>query len=99
MAAGGRVTIDGAVGNDLWAAGRDVRVSAPVTDNVWLAGGRVVLEPSARVGGDASIAGGTVEVHAPVGGSRSPPARSSSRARSPARCAPTRTGCGCCLAR
>ena len=62
MAAGSNVNINGAVGNDLWAAGSNVSVNAPVVDNARLAGSYVVLQPPASVGGDAYLAGNSVEV-------------------------------------
>jgi cytoskeletal protein CcmA (bactofilin family) len=62
MAAGSNVNIDGAVGNDLWAAGANVNVNAAVADNVRLAGNSVILQPQARVGRDAYLAGNSVEV-------------------------------------
>lgn len=66
MAAGADVSINGTVGDDLWAAARHLVVQAPVIDNVRLAGATVRLEPQARIGHDAMLAGRSVEVRAPV---------------------------------
>jgi hypothetical protein len=66
MAAGSDVNINGAVGNDLWAAGANVNVNATVADNARLAGGSVRLQPQARIGRDAYLAGNSVEAHGKV---------------------------------
>jgi hypothetical protein len=66
MAAGSDVDINGAVGNDLWAAGANVNVNAPVADNARVAGNSVTLQPQASVGGDAYLAGNSVEAHGKV---------------------------------
>jgi cytoskeletal protein CcmA (bactofilin family) len=62
MAAGANVSIDAAVGNDLWAAGANVNVNAPVSDTVMLAGSSVSIQKDATIGGNAKIAGSTVDI-------------------------------------
>ena len=68
LAAGSTVRIDAAVQDDLWAAGANVTLAAPVADSVRLAGQAVRIQPQASVGGDALLAGRSVEVRAPVEG-------------------------------
>jgi cytoskeletal protein CcmA (bactofilin family) len=60
IAAGGSVVVSGDVGDDVRAAGGSVSISGSVADTAALAGGNVVLHPGARIGRDASLAGGSV---------------------------------------
>jgi len=66
--AGGRVRLDAAAGQDLYAAGGSVAVNAPVARNARIAGGSVLVGPRTRIGGGASIAGGTVDLRGAVDG-------------------------------
>jgi len=66
--AGGRVRLDAAAGQDLYAAGGRVAVNAPVARNARIAGGNVLVGPRTRIGGSASIAGGTVDLLGAVDG-------------------------------
>jgi hypothetical protein len=60
MSAGRTVTLDGPVGNDLWAAGETVAVNSNISNNAMLAGRTVHIGASALVGHDARLAGNTV---------------------------------------
>lgn len=67
--AGRDVAFQNATARDLFAAGGDVDLlSGEVSDDLIVAGGRVLLAPEARVGGDAVVAGGRVNIAAPIGG-------------------------------
>ena len=65
---GGNVDISRAVEGALIVAGGTVTVSAPVNGSVRMAGGTVELGPDAAISGDASIAGGTVDVDGTIAG-------------------------------
>ena len=65
---GGDVTVGGSVGRNLYAAGGDVRLVGEVGGDARMAGGVLRLEPGARVTGDATLAGGSIEVDGEVGG-------------------------------
>ena len=65
---GGDVTIAGSVGRNLYAAGGDVRLEGVVEDDVRMAGGTLRVAPEARIGGDATLAGGSIIVDGFVGG-------------------------------
>jgi hypothetical protein len=65
-AAGATVTVSAPVGDDLRAAGGTVTISNQVAHNAMLTGGTVVLEKGAKIGRDASIAAGSVEIQSPV---------------------------------
>lgn len=66
LAAGATVNITGPVGHNLRAVGGTVRAAGNVQRNAVLAGGTVVLAKGASIGGDANLAGGTVEVNARI---------------------------------
>jgi hypothetical protein len=63
--AGEAVRIEGALAEDIYAAGGTVDVLATVEGDVVVAGGRVTV--GERVSGDVMAAGGAVSVHARVG--------------------------------
>jgi cytoskeletal protein CcmA (bactofilin family) len=65
---GGIVRLDGSVGNGVYAAGGQVMINAAVGRNVRIGGGHVELGPKARVAGNATIAGGEVQIHGAVKG-------------------------------
>jgi hypothetical protein len=60
MSAGRTVSVEGPVGNDLWAAGERVSIDGPVGNNAMIAAQTVRLQPGATVGHDARLAGGEV---------------------------------------
>lgn len=62
MTAGRNVTVNSHVDNDLWAAGETVTVDGQVGDTATVAGRTVHLGHDAVVGGDARLAGNTVQV-------------------------------------
>ena len=67
--AGRDVAFQNTTARDLFAAGGDIDLlSGEVSDDLIVAGGRVLLAPEARVGGDAVIAGGRVNIATPIGG-------------------------------
>jgi cytoskeletal protein CcmA (bactofilin family) len=68
IVAGGSVRIDGPVKQGLYAAGGRVSINAPVARNVRAAAGRIEVGPGARIGGNASLAGGEVRVLGAVDG-------------------------------
>jgi hypothetical protein len=68
LVGGGTVLLRGAVGDDIRAVGGTVRLSGLVRDNVLLGGGNVTLERTARVGHDAVLVGGQVQVACPIKG-------------------------------
>jgi hypothetical protein len=61
MAVGGEVSVAGAIGDDLYAAGGTVRLDAIVNGNVRLAGGEVNVGPATMVAGGLSVTGGEVD--------------------------------------
>ena len=65
---GGDVTVAGSVGHNLYAAGGDVRLEGVVQHDVRMAGGTLRIAPEAQVGGDATLAGGSIIVDGMVGG-------------------------------
>jgi cytoskeletal protein CcmA (bactofilin family) len=68
LAAGGTLRIEGAAGQDLYAAGGQVALDGSVARNARVAGGSVSVGPQARIAGNASLAGGRIEVLGGIGG-------------------------------
>ena len=69
---GGDVLVDGFVGRNLYAAGGDVRLEGQVDGDVRMAGGTLRVSPEARIGDDATLAGGSIVMD---GSDRGGPAR------------------------
>jgi cytoskeletal protein CcmA (bactofilin family) len=65
---GGDVTVAGSVGRNLYAAGGDVRLEGEVEGTARAAGGKIRVTREARIDGDTSLAGGSIEVDGAVGG-------------------------------
>lgn len=65
---GGDVTVAGSVGGNLFASGGDLRLEGEVVGKARVAGGTLRMAPGARIGGDASLAGGTIDVDGSIGG-------------------------------
>lgn len=65
---GGDVTVTGAIGRDLYAAGGNLRLEGEIEGEASVAGGTLQMSPGARIGEDASFAGGTIEIEGAVGG-------------------------------
>ncbi len=68
VVAGGSVRIDSALSQDLYAAGGELALEGTLARNARVAGGSVSVGPRARIAGNASLAGGRVEVLGAVGG-------------------------------
>jgi len=68
IAFGGTVRFDGTGSQDMYAAGGTVALEGAIARNARIAGGNVSLGPRARIAGNASLAGGRVEVLGGVGG-------------------------------
>lgn len=68
LAAGGDVLIDAAASQDVYTAGGRVTLNADVTHNLRAAGGKLEIARQARVGGNATLAGGRVLVLGAVQG-------------------------------
>jgi cytoskeletal protein CcmA (bactofilin family) len=68
MAAGGTVRIDAAAGQDVYAGGGQVEIGGSISRNARLAGGSVSVGPQARILGNASLAGGRLEMLGGIGG-------------------------------
>jgi hypothetical protein len=68
FAAGRSVRVGGPVGDDLYAAGQTVVIEGAVGDDLFATGQRVELREGARVGGDAFLAGRTVELFGEIAG-------------------------------
>jgi cytoskeletal protein CcmA (bactofilin family) len=68
LAAGGTLRIEGAAGQDLYAAGGQVALDGSIARNARVAGGSVSVGPQARIAGNASLAGGRIEVLGGIGG-------------------------------
>jgi len=68
LAAGGTLRIEGTAGQNLYAAGGQVALDGSIARNARVAGGSVSLGPQARIAGNASLAGGRIEVLGGVGG-------------------------------
>ena len=60
VAAGGEVSIGGAVGDDLYAAGGEVQLDAIVSGNARVAGGDVTVGPATVVTGALTLSGGRI---------------------------------------
>ena len=65
---GGDVLVDGFVGRNLYAAGGDVRLEGQVDGDVRMAGGTLRVSPAARIGDDATLAGGSIVMDGSVAG-------------------------------
>jgi cytoskeletal protein CcmA (bactofilin family) len=68
IAAGSSVRIDGEVSNDLYAAAEKIIVNSSIEDNAFVAGRSILLQPGARIGNDARIAGEEVQILSPIEG-------------------------------
>ena len=68
IAVGGAVRIEAPAGQDLYAAGCHMDLAGVVARNARVAGCSVSLAPQARIAGNASLAGGRIEVLGSVGG-------------------------------
>lgn len=68
MAAGGTLRIDAAASQDVYAAGGQVEIGGSISRNARIAGGSVSVGPQARILGNASLAGGRVEMLGSIGG-------------------------------
>lgn len=67
-AAGGTVTVSADVGDDLRALGGTIIVQGNIKKDLVVAGGQITIS-GRGVGGDAALAGGSIDIEAPVGGS------------------------------
>jgi hypothetical protein len=65
MLSGDHVSVDSPIDDDVFAAGGDVNINAPVT-SVVIAGGDVNI--NAPVSGDVFVAGGQISINSDVGG-------------------------------
>lgn len=68
LAAGGSLRLRGQVNDDVRVAGGEVNIDARIGDDLVAAGGEITIEPLARVGGNAYLAGGDVEMSGTVNG-------------------------------
>jgi cytoskeletal protein CcmA (bactofilin family) len=68
VAVGGTLRIDAAGSQDLYAGGGQVEFDGSLARNARIAGGSVSIGPKARIGGNASLAGGRVEMLGSIGG-------------------------------
>jgi cytoskeletal protein CcmA (bactofilin family) len=68
LAVGGMVRLEPAAAQDLYAAGGQVSFDGTLARNARIAGGSVSIGPKARIDGNASLAGGRVEMLGSVGG-------------------------------
>jgi hypothetical protein len=68
LAAGRQVRIAGNSHQDVYAAGGEVRIAGVIDRNARLAGGTVLLEETAKISGNASLAGGEIRALGNVGG-------------------------------
>lgn len=68
MAAGGTLRIDATASQDVYAAGGQVEIGGSISRNARIAGGSVSVGPQARILGNASLAGGRVEMLGSIGG-------------------------------
>ena len=66
--AGGSLRLEGTVDQDAYVAGGQIDVDGTVARNARIAGGSIALGPKARIGGNASLAGGRVETRGSIGG-------------------------------
>ena len=65
---GGDVLVDGIVGRNLYAAGGDVRLEGQVEEDVRMAGGTLRVSSEARIGDDATLAGGSIVMDGAIAG-------------------------------
>lgn len=65
---GGDVTVAGSIGKNLFASGGDLRLEGEVEGKARVAGGTLRMAPGARIGGEASFAGGTIEIDGSIDG-------------------------------
>ena len=68
LAAGGSLHLEPTAAQDLYAAGGQVWFDGTLARNARIAGGRVSVGPKARINGNASLAGGRIEMLGSVGG-------------------------------
>jgi cytoskeletal protein CcmA (bactofilin family) len=68
VAVGGTLRIDAAGSQDLYAGGGQVEFEGSLARNARIAGGSVSIGPRARISGNASLAGGRVEMLGSIGG-------------------------------
>jgi len=66
--AGGSLNLFGDVGGDLRVAGGNITISGKVGGDLVGAGGQISVLPSATVGGDLFLNGGSIRIDAPVSG-------------------------------
>jgi hypothetical protein len=67
-AMGDSVNIQRAIGKDLFAAGRDVTLAAPVAGNARIFSQSIEITPDGKVNGNAALAGQSLQVKGPIGG-------------------------------
>lgn len=65
---GGDITVSAPVGRNLYVAGGDIRIDGPVGGKLRAAGGKIRVSREARIDGDASLAGGDLDVDGNVRG-------------------------------
>ncbi len=62
LVAGGQVTVRGNISQNIRGVGGNITVLGSVGRNITLAGGNLILEPNAKITGNAVIAGGNIDV-------------------------------------
>lgn len=62
MAAGGSVNIQGDIKDDVRTAGGDISIDALIGDDLLATGGSIRVSPNSRIGGNAWLAGGDVNM-------------------------------------
>ena len=65
---GGEVDVTGSIGHNLFAAGGDLSIEGEVEGDVHAAGGKLRVQRGAQLRGDATLAGGSIDVEGDVGG-------------------------------
>lgn len=68
VVAGGDLNLEGTVAQSLYAAGGKIVIGAEVGRNARVAGGSVSLDPTGRIAGNATLAGGEITVRGPIEG-------------------------------
>ena len=68
IAAGGRLELRGSVEDDVRISGGEIDIDAAIGDDLAAAGGSIRLSPESRVGGDAWITGGELEIAGSIDG-------------------------------
>ncbi len=68
IAAGGRLKIRGRIDDDVRISGGELDIDASIGDDLAAAGGSVRLSPASRVGGDAWVTGGEIEIGGSIDG-------------------------------